>query len=62
MPKRLLVASLLITLNVTAAFAATCESLTSLKLPDTTVTSAVTVPSGDLHATQRAAERMMIRW
>ena len=46
MPKPLLVASLLITMTATVTFAATCESLTSLKLPDTTVTSAATVLSG----------------
>ncbi len=40
------VASLVIALTATTAFAATCESLASLRLPDTTVTSAATVPQG----------------
>ncbi|HEV2200501.1 MAG TPA: tannase/feruloyl esterase family alpha/beta hydrolase [Bryobacteraceae bacterium] len=48
MPKLSLVASLLIALTAPTAFAATCESLASLKLSDTAVTSAAVVPAGAL--------------
>ena len=48
MPKLSLAASLLITVSAATTWAATCESLASLSLPDTTVTLATTVPAGAL--------------
>ena len=43
----------------TSAFASSCEDLTDLKLPDTTIETAQTVPAGDYTTSDKVARKGM---